>query len=355
MYPYPFQGLRHGAGASDMVKLHSIMENRKQGTGAPPRMMNAIIAGFNVAANNLSLLILPVLIDLFLWLGLQVRVKDVLLPLFTNTAQYLQQANSPDLAARIKAAADIWEQILESFNLLGLVRTIPIGVPSLMATSGAIETPFGAANSMEAGSLGSAMIIWLVVITVGFIAGCLYFYSLARATAETKEPLEPAAFLRKIGQSLGLTVAFFLLLIILAVPALLLVSIIALINPVLGDFAMLFVGFILIWILFPLVFTPHAVFTGKNNLIVSGMTSVRLVRHYLPGAGIFIIVGLVFTQGMDILWRIPPTSSWMTLVGILGHAFIYTAIFSASFIYFRAGLRWMVESTLPIQQQEIKT
>ena len=107
--------------------------------------------------------------------------------------------------------------------------------------------------------------------------------------------------------------------------------------------------------MFPLVFTPQALFSGKNNILVSIMTSVRLVRHFLPGAGTFLVVALVFTQGMDILWRIPPANSWMTLVGILGHAFIYTAIMAASFVYFRGGLRWMVENSIAARPQEIKT
>ena len=331
------------------------MENRTKVSGAPPRMMNAIIAGFNVAANNLALLVLPAAIDLLLWLGPQIRIKQALLPLFTETSLYLQQANSTDLAARIRGAGEIWNQILDSFNLLGLVRTIPIGVPSLMASAGAGDTPLGAAWIIEVNNLGNAVIIWLAVLAIGLIAGSLYFHLLAQATAETKDALEIGAFIKKIGQAFGLSLSFFILLAILAIPALLLVSVVALINPMLGDFAMMFAGFLLIWILFPLVFTPHAVFSGKNNLVVSIMTSVRLVRYFLPGTGIFIIVGMVFTQGMDILWRVPPTSSWMTLVGILGHAFIYTAIFAASFVYFRGGLRWMVESTMPARQQEINT
>ncbi|MHB8192242.1 MAG: hypothetical protein ACYDGL_03065 [Bellilinea sp.] len=331
------------------------MENRTKVSGAPPRMMNAIIAGFNVAANNLALLVLPAAIDLLLWLGPQIRIKQALLPLFTETSLYLQQANSSDLAARIRGAGEIWNQILDSFNLLGLVRTIPIGVPSLMASAGAGDTPLGAAWIIEVNNLGNAVIIWLAVLAIGQIAGSLYFHLLAQATAETKDALEIGAFIKKIGQAFGLSLSFFILLAILAIPALLLVSVVALINPMLGDFAMMFAGFLLIWILFPLVFTPHAVFSGKNNLVVSIMTSVRLVRYFLPGTGIFIIVGMVFTQGMDILWRVPPTSSWMTLVGILGHAFIYTAIFAASFVYFRGGLRWMVESTMPARQQEINT
>jgi hypothetical protein len=55
-------------------KIKLYMENPTIGTGAPPRMMNAIIAGFNIVANNLALLVLPIVIDLYLWLGPQVKI-----------------------------------------------------------------------------------------------------------------------------------------------------------------------------------------------------------------------------------------------------------------------------------------
>lgn len=331
------------------------METRTSDTGAPPRMMNAIIAGFNIAANHLGLLILPVLIDLFLWLGPHFSLKALLLPAVTRASLYLQQANPPELTDRIKSTQDLWAQILGSFNLFSLVRTFPIGIPSLMATSGSTETPFGQAVTVEAGNGGSALLILLAVLAVGFFAGSLYFYFLAQATSETPQPQDFGGFFRKLGQAFLFTAGIYLLIILLAIPGVLLASVIALISPTFGDFALMFGGFLLIWILFPLIFTPQALFTGKNNLLVSVMTSVRLVRYFLPGAGLFIIVALVFTQGLDVLWRVPPVNSWMTLVGILGHSFIYTAILAASFVYFRGGLRWMLERTIAVKPQEINT
>jgi len=337
-----------------MVKL-TVMENRTKVIGTPPRLMNAVTAGFNVTANHLYLLVLPVLIDVFLWLGPHVSVKKVMTPLMAEVNTFFRQANSPEMAQRIQGVSELWEQIFDSFNLLGLIRTLPIGIPSLMSSSGAVDTPFGAARICEVSNVPVMLSIWLTVIVVGFFAGCVYLCLLSQATSEKKIKLSLAIFLNKAAQAFVITVGFFILLIALTFPALMLVSVIALINPVLGDFALMFAGFLLIWILFPLVFTPQAIFTGRTGLRLSIMTSIRLVRHFLPGAGLFVIIGLVFTQGMDVLWRVPPANSWLTLVGIIGHAFIYTAVFAASFIYFRSGLRWMLENLQTAQPQEIQT
>jgi hypothetical protein len=48
---------------------------------------------------------------------------------------------------------------------------------------------------------------------------------------------------------------------------------------------------------------------------------------------------------MDLLWLIPPATSWMTVVGICGHAFVSTSLLAASFIYYHDLNTW-IESAL---------
>lgn len=77
-----------------------------------------------------------------------------------------------------------------------------------------------------------------------------------------------------------------------------------------------------------------------------------MMRYALPSLGWFVIVAMVLSQGLNFLWRIPPSDSWMTLFGIFGHAFVSTALLAASFIYYRdlniwvdAALQWMKTRT----------
>jgi hypothetical protein len=60
----------------------------------------------------------------------------------------------------------------------------------------------------------------------------------------------------------------------------------------------------------------------------------------LPTTVLFVLSVFVLVQGLDILWRIPPTDSWLTLLGIAGHAFVTTGLLSASFVYYRDADRW---------------
>jgi len=65
------------------------------------------------------------------------------------------------------------------------------------------------------------------------------------------------------------------------------------------------------------------------------------VRFFLPGTSFFILVCILINEGLNMVWTIPGTASWLLLIGIGGHAFIVTALLAASFLYYRDGIKWM--------------
>jgi len=321
---------------------------------SPPKLINAFIAGFNTVASHVYLLLLPVAFDLLLWFGPRLRLQNLLMPFVEDTTRYLFEINSLDLANRMKAISQVYSEILQRFNLISLIRTYPIGVPSLLASQSPLDNPFGAAQVIEIRSVATAG-LWLVAILfVGFLLGCLYFNLLGRFTAEGQTAFDFKKFLNQVGLTILLTAALIVFLVVLSLPGLLLMSVFAVINPGLADIAMIVIFFILLWLLVPMVFTPHSIYSGQRNLLVSIATSVRLVRFFLPGTGIFILFAILISQGLDILWRMPPASSWLTAVGIFGHAFIYTGLIAASFSYFRAGMGWMLHTIQRQAPREIK-
>jgi hypothetical protein len=50
---------------------------------------------------------------------------------------------------------------------------------------------------------------------------------------------------------------------------------------------------------------------------------------------------LLIAYGLNFLWNIPSPDSWMTLIGIAGHAFITTSLLAASLIYYRDMQVWL--------------
>jgi hypothetical protein len=50
---------------------------------------------------------------------------------------------------------------------------------------------------------------------------------------------------------------------------------------------------------------------------------------------------LILSEGLDLLWRLPAESSWLAVVGVVGHAFVATSLLAASFVYYRDASRWV--------------
>jgi hypothetical protein len=91
----------------------------------------------------------------------------------------------------------------------------------------------------------------------------------------------------------------------------------------------------------PLVFAPHGIVLNQNSFFSSLKVSTNLIRKTLPTTVLFILVIFLLSKGLDILWVVPAESSWIMLIGILGHAFITTGLLASSFVYYRDALSWI--------------
>jgi hypothetical protein len=216
-----------------------------------------------------------------------------------------------------------------------------VGIPSLFYGSSSLHTPLGDPAIIEMPNTISAVLTWIGIVVVGTFAGTFFFNSVSKASFEQKKPFSMRLSLWQFGQCILLLTLLLLLALIIAIPFSMIVSIFSLLNPSLGELAVWGILFLLIWMLLPLIFSAHGIFMFNFNAVISTTTSVRLVRFFLPGTGVFLVTAFLLNQGMDVLWRMSPADSWMTLVGIAGHAFIVSALLAASFIYYGSGMRWM--------------
>ena len=76
-------------------------------------------------------------------------------------------------------------------------------------------------------------------------------------------------------------------------------------------------------------------------MITSIISSVQMARFTLPTSSMFVLAVFLLSFGLNFLWSIPPENSWMTIVGILGHSFVTTALLAGSFIYYRDMNIWL--------------
>ncbi len=303
-----------------------------------PGLISSIASGFNTAASNLYLILFPAFLDLFLWFGPHFRLKSILEPIVMGMIKQLSGINQAGMENVIQSTKMVWESILERLNLAIFLRTFPIGIPSLIAGIAPINTPLGQAPLYEMTGFGGVAGIWLFFLLLGIFLGTVYFIEIYQSSIHKEKTPFERRILRKYTQSIGLTLLLLLLVILLFIPGTIIISIITLISPFAAQIAMLILGFILLYLMFPFVFSPHGIISKNLNAVSSIVTSFQLVRFTLPATTLFILVLLLLDQGLNAIWRIPEEGSWMILVGIFGHAFISTALIASSFSYYRKGL-----------------
>lgn len=304
----------------------------------PPRLIPSFAAGFNAVANHIYLILPPVVLDLVLWFGPHLRLKSLMLPYILDSIATVNEMSTPETRQMLTGIEQIWTAFLEHYNLLSTLNTFPVGVPSLMASQAPLLTPLGSPAMVEINGLLAAMGLWLLTLVVGLSLGSLYFAGVAHcSTPQPGARLQPAVLAWQTLQVFVLLIIVFAIFIIMVLPAIFITSILSLLNPVLASVALLGMSFIAIWLLIPLVFSPHGIFAFRQNVLKAMLSSTRLVRFFLPGTGMFLLIAIILYQGLGALWRTPPDSSWMALVGVVGHAFISTGLLAASFIYYRSG------------------
>ena len=304
-----------------------------------PKLIPTFKAGFDTVANRISLILLPLALDLFLWLGPHFSIKRVL----QLTIQ--QMKNLPGLdASQLNQLTTAIQNFGDNFNLAIAIRTFPVGLTSLMWGQTPQQTPLGSAPVIQLPSYTFTFGCWVLFLIVGMTAGSIYFNQLSQVVFTNQASGKLRQLPWTILQVLVLSLAFLMLAIILSMPVIVMWSVLSIISPNVAQFILPFIAIIILWILVPLVFSPHGIFAYHQNALASMLTSTRLVRASLPGSGLFLLAGLVLSLGLDLLWSAPPDTSWLALVGIAGHAFVTTSLMAASFVYYRDIMRWAQET-----------
>ena len=313
-------------------------------TATPPRLFSTLLKGFNTIANHWYLILFPIGMDLLLWLGPRLSVKT----LFSDAAAFLAESMAKSGAAGILGPIEnpqaLWTELLERINLATTMRTIPIGVPSLIARESPLTSPLGGASVIEFSNFNLVLLSIAGLLLVGYLLGSLYFLLISKVTAPEGDKLSLKEVASGYGQSLVLFCILILLLVFLSIPLSLVLALFSSLGLGLGQFLVMVCVFFLLWLLMPLVFAPHGIFVLKQKALPSMLISIRLVRLFLPGTGMFIMTCVLISEGLNMLWSLPDANSWMTLIGIGGHAFIITGLLAASFVYYREGLRWMQQN-----------
>jgi hypothetical protein len=308
----------------------------------PPGVFGSLKAGFDVVSNRVALILLPLGLDLLLWLGPHLSVDGLLSPYFRLVFEQARRGVAEADLDRFIQYQSLMMEWLRDFNLLSLLSKLqifPIGISSLSSQTLPVENPLGLPNVVIVSSVWIVLGLAFILVPLGWIGGGMYFRQVAGSILGEDEA--GISFLEAIFQTALLSVIWLVGLVILIVPLTMVLGAFALINPLLANIAILVIMFLSFWLIVPLFFTPHGIFVRRQNAFLSISSSLRMIRFTLPTSGLFVLSVFLLSRGLDLLWSVPENDSWLTLIGFAGHAFITTVLLAASFIYYRDMTDWL--------------
>jgi len=370
----------------------------KEESARPLGVIGSLTAGFEMIGRHLSLIALPVMLDLLLWLGPRISIA----PLVEQFVAFLVARSVPDPATlrQVEQAIELLRDFSQRSNLLALLSALPLlNVPSLLAqhAPGALS-PLGKPPVLSTGSF-LAMMGWTVVlIPIGLVLGFLYLNGLARwvlamhssdgpvpapsapsglaqrvdRTSAAEEPATNVAEgparsadgvsadegsvdqrspgegpgtgegLFGVNSGVGKFVRVFLFALLLLATGMmflplwtLLVGAVLATVPALG---------VLVWslsiglggyILLHLLFVIPGVLVGGRGLLRAIWESILLIHTQFPSVVGLLLLVIVIYNGLGFVWSLPTGDSWALLVGILGNGCIGTGLTAALFVFYQ--------------------
>ena len=310
-----------------------------------PKPIASFLAGFDSITTHIWLIVFPVVLDLIIWLGPHFKIQALIEAAIAQITNASGLSFSPP-AETAQMSKEFWSFVAERFNLLTMVRSIPVGIPSLMAGSSPIKIPYGDPTFIDFSSGMSALATWIFLGLVGLTLGTFYYIVVCQASMNGKVNLRQALaqWPGATVQIVALALLWMFIFLVITLPASCVISFFLASGMLFGQVIFFFLFGLLLWVFFPLLFSAHGIVVYRLNLMASVRYSVMITRLNLPATSLFFLILLLISQLLDIVWRWPAEDSWFALIGILGHAFVSTGLLAASFIFYRDANQWLKKS-----------
>jgi hypothetical protein len=307
-------------------------------------MLDCITAGFRVIARRWWLILIPVVLDIFLWMGPRVGMERVIAELNqTVTAQQALLPAGESQVAIMQQTQEFLAQLGKEANLLSLLSAGIPGIPSLISVSAPTAQPLAAGPFVVQAQTAGQVFLWSIgALFLGTVLSSFYVTAIARAVRRELQEADGLAWLRHALHTwtrlLLIAAVITLLGLFLAVPLFLIFALAMLISPSLAIILVNLVAIVVLWIAIGIViylyFVVDAVAIHHAGLLRAIWNSVNIVaRNLWPSAGLILIIWLL-SNGLMLIWTRLESAAWSTAFGIVANAFIGAGLTAASLIFY---------------------
>jgi hypothetical protein len=310
---------------------------------APPTgVIETLSAGYAAVNRQPWVLLLPILLNLFLWLGPHVSYSPLVGPVVTDATEWTRQValgprrvvpRDPNVLNGLEQSRQWLIARTDDTNGFNALVWGPLGLPSVDGLPGPSDE-IAFVNGWGDGIALLGACIGLSLLLGGWFYGGL-------AGASSGRDASPLAACRRIPRAvldvLGLVAVLFGALLLFGVPVLLLIGFTAVVSPpvaVLGTL-MLIAGVLFAGL--HLFFSIPAIFISKAGPLAAIQRSVGLVRKHLWASLALILLTWLILAGMDRVWDLLATqlqSPFGAVLGILGNAYVASGLIAAGMVFY---------------------
>lgn len=313
-------------------------------------IIDCLAAGFRLVARRWWVVLIPIALDLFLWMGPRLGVTDVVLDfrdLVLTQQQYVEVGSQEAREALMTQTQQILDQIAANANLLVLLSAGIPGLPSLIAATMPKDSLLGPGPLFQVGNVGQITLWSAGLLVFGALLASAYVTWIGRYVLRDGEQDTPAPLLRHALWTWSRVLLFAVGLLIaglaIAVPTVLLLAFALALSQGLAiimiNLAAILFLWAVVWALVYFYFVVDAIVLNRVGVLRAMWNSINVVtRNLWASVGIVILIWIISNGIILILERLE-FSAWGTLAGIVLNAFVGSSLTAASLFFYRERYR----------------
>ena len=305
-----------------------MMHHKATNAARPPSLVDTLGTGFRALNRGLPALVVPLAIDLWLWLGPRISVRPL--------AEWLRSLDP-----------STWDQARAQ-----IAAAVPEGRPFDLRLNGQIrfwfwrpiyqfEVPPGSPQLVEPAiwSIDNLLVLCGTLIAINMIAALLTAIYLLSLADVVRGSAHPGHWLRQVVRTwlalmgvLGIILTF---LMVVGIPLFAIASVLATVVPMVGYFVLAFLFAVVIWVVFSASFAYDAVALNRAGPIGALLASLVVVRRYFWSAIGLFLLKIFILAGLGIIWHGLARSIPGLLIAMATSAYVGAGLAAAHLVFFR--------------------
>jgi hypothetical protein len=290
--------------------------------------------GYRTINRRPLLVLVPILLNLYLWFGAQISIA----PLLSDLSGLVQRLQPASVAAADPTDPASFEKVLQSLGQSDMRQPLAIlnFIPTLPITQ-MVEFP----GAIAIHSMGGVVLAFLLINLVALPLSAIFLTRMAALVRN--EVATPGVLLRQSARSglfiLGTVAVIVCVGAALVLPFAVFSFILMGLNQEIGTFAFTLLALAIFWVQIYLGFANEAVVIGGLRPLRAIHASFNIVRHHFWGTLGLLGVSYIISAGGAIIWRELIGSTAGLAVAIIGSAYIGCGLQAARMLFFQDRLQ----------------